>query len=116
QTLLHIHLLGRREGKEIDHRNGNGLDCRRRNLRFLSHLANVLNRKSRVAKSGRVGVIWRSSRSCWVASILHKGIRHVKHCPTFEAACQERERMEREYFGVSASDLIRHDKIAKEQK
>lgn len=36
-------LLGRQRGMEIDHLNGNKLDNRRQNLRFVSHSENVVN-------------------------------------------------------------------------
>lgn len=38
---LHRFLLGKKEGLEIDHINGNKLDNRRSNLRFVAHSANV---------------------------------------------------------------------------
>jgi len=41
---IHVFLLGSRKNKEVDHVNGNGLDNQRKNLRFLSHSKNLLNR------------------------------------------------------------------------
>lgn len=40
---LHRFLLGKKEGLEIDHINGNKLDNRRINLRFITHAENTKN-------------------------------------------------------------------------
>ena len=40
---LHLFLLGKRKGLEIDHINGNKLDNRRKNLRFITHAENTKN-------------------------------------------------------------------------
>ena len=41
KTALHRFLLGKKKGLEIDHVNGNKLDNRRNNLRFVKHHVNV---------------------------------------------------------------------------
>lgn len=47
---LHHLIMGKPPfGKEIDHINGKGWDCRRRNMRVVNHSQNMLNR-SRLAK------------------------------------------------------------------
>ena len=43
-TYLHADILGKRKGYEIDHINGNGLDCRKENLRHVTHQENLNNR------------------------------------------------------------------------
>lgn len=107
RTELHSFLLGVKAGMEIDHRNGNGLDCRRVNLRFLSHHANVLNVIP--PRSGRIGVRWRErgdGRSCWVASIMIDGKRTHRHFKTFEEAVTARRRMELDHLGITAEQII----------
>jgi hypothetical protein len=45
--LLHHLILPPPAGLEIDHRNGDGLDCRRQNLRIATHQQNMFNSQSR---------------------------------------------------------------------
>jgi hypothetical protein len=44
---MHQDILGKKEGFEPDHKNGNGLDNRRSNLRFVTHQQNLQNQKKR---------------------------------------------------------------------
>lgn len=54
---LHVSVLGVKQGKEIDHVNGNKLDNRRANLRHVSHSQNMRNMKiHKDNKSGFKGV------------------------------------------------------------
>ena len=54
----------------IDHRNGDGLDNRRANLRITTQAQNCANTRIRSNnKSGFKGVSWRADSSAWVAQI-----------------------------------------------
>ncbi len=54
---IHISLLGRKKGKEIDHIDGDGLNNQRKNLRWSSHSQNLRNRDIQLNnKSGFTGV------------------------------------------------------------
>lgn len=54
----------------IDHRNGDGLDNRRANLRISTQAQNCANTRIRSNnKSGFKGVSWKASRSAWCAQI-----------------------------------------------
>lgn len=81
---LHNYLLKSREGLVIDHINGNTLDNRRENLRYVTQKVNAQNRvKNPSNKSGTRGVHfdkgrkrpsggWRT-KPRWVASIYYEG-------------------------------------------
>ena len=61
----------------VDHRNGNGLDNRRSNIRAVDHAANARNKRVRIDnKSGFRGVTQRASRKGWRAMITHEGKEH----------------------------------------
>lgn len=70
---LHRHLWstwGLPPTREIDHENGNGLDCRRENLRAATSTQNRVNQAPTSAnRSGVRGVNWNKERGKWVAAI-----------------------------------------------
>jgi len=69
-VLLHRRLLSLENDKQGDHKNGNGLDNRRKNLRPASHEENARNsRRRRNGTSSFLGVSWDADRGKWVASI-----------------------------------------------
>lgn len=69
---LHVLLLGKKDGMDIDHINGNPLDNRRSNLRHISHKDNSRNCKlSKNNTSGFNGVNWVKSKNKWRARIKH---------------------------------------------
>ncbi len=73
---LHRFLMGEPEGKEIDHRDGDGLNNRRENLRTASHAENARNRfRTRPSKSGVKGVRPSENGLRWRASIVTDGRR-----------------------------------------
>src|SRR3989304_1418521 len=45
---MHSLIVGKKEGYEVDHINGDALDNRRCNLRFCKHRGNVLNKAVRI--------------------------------------------------------------------
>lgn len=60
-----------------DHRNGDGLDNRRANLRQATQGQNVCNQQMRSDNtSGFKGVTWFGTRGPWVAQIQHKRKHH----------------------------------------
>lgn len=71
---LHRVIMGEPEDMEVDHRNGNGLDNRRRNLRITSHALNQANQRPQVGKSSPFkGVSWHRISKRWHASIKVDG-------------------------------------------
>ena len=74
KILMHVAIMGRVNGMEVDHRNGNGLDNQRHNLRHCTHAENSRSRQvSRNNSSGYKGVHWSKGANKWVAQINHSG-------------------------------------------
>ena len=73
-------ILQAQSGQLVDHKNGNGLDNRRSNIRLCSQRQNQWNRQGIHGESHYLGVNWHKQRSKWVAKIrinykrLHLGL------------------------------------------
>jgi HNH endonuclease len=66
--LMHHVILKQKSHKDVDHINGDGLDNRKQNLRFISRTQNNYNSQKRVnATSKYKGVSWRKDREKWRA-------------------------------------------------
>lgn len=77
KVLMHRVLLTRTKGQEVDHKNGNGIDNRKRNLRICTKIQNHWNRgKSKRNTSGYKGVHWHRASKKWSANIT---ANHKKH-------------------------------------
>lgn len=91
-VLLHRELLGLAVGdpSEVDHINRNPLDCRRANLRIVTHAQNHQNRGSLPGSSSEHrGVSWNATRRAWVAYIHLDGklqVLGVFECETDAAS------------------------------
>lgn len=74
KILLHRFILGDAPGLDVDHINGDGLDCRRENLRLATRSQNMANTGARAGSgSGYKGVYARRNRSRWRAEITVEG-------------------------------------------
>jgi hypothetical protein len=69
---MHSLIVGS-NGGEIDHRNGDGLDNRRCNLRTVSHSLNQANRKASAGASKYKGVTWCKRKRLWQSRICVEG-------------------------------------------
>lgn len=69
---MHTFLIGKREGFQIDHIDGNGLNNRRTNLRHVTRSQNQWNRNPNQGKRFK-GIIY--SRGKWIAKIKKYGQR-----------------------------------------
>lgn len=71
--MLHRFILGlpRTPGRDdkVDHIDGDGLNCRRSNLRVVTNVQNIVNSGSRGGSSRYKGVTWDSKRSVWTMQI-----------------------------------------------
>lgn len=96
--LLHNLLLDCPSGYVVDHKDGNGLNCKRINLRVATHSQNMMNRKPWVNEVS--GVFFREDRNKWIARItVKKQVISLGSFDTFEEAKAERLKAEALYFG-----------------
>lgn len=70
---MHRLILEARKGQETDHRNGNGLDNQRANLRFCTSSQNNMNRAHGRGTSVYKGVSWSTRRRKWQVQIGCEG-------------------------------------------
>jgi hypothetical protein len=74
--LLHREVIGAPTGTEVDHIDGDGLNCRRSNLRFCTRSQNLQNGPVRSDnRAGLKGAIWDSRAGKWRAEISKDGRR-----------------------------------------
>jgi hypothetical protein len=77
---MHRLILGTPKGALTDHKNGDGLDNRRVNLRSATHGDNARNRRGDSSQSGYRGVSWNAPCGKWEVSLsvddktLHFGL------------------------------------------
>ncbi len=112
--LMHRVLLGEPEGL-VDHRNGDGLDNRRDNLREANTSQNCHNQKVTSRNtSGVKGVCWNKSRGKWQASVMAYGKRKTLRFATKEAASAWAEQERKRLHGEFASPAVLAALIAQE--
>ena len=68
---MHRNIMDAPKGSIVDHRNNEGLDNRRGNLRFATSSENVQNRRKTLNKTSSrfLGVSWKKKTGQWYASI-----------------------------------------------
>jgi len=108
---LHIligEMMGLSLSAEVDHRNRNGLDCRRSNLRDATHAQNACNTSlSPKNTSGVKGVSWRSDKKTWRATIkVNRKQRFLGHFDAIDDAAAAVVRARAELHGEFGSDGI----------
>lgn len=79
---LHRHVLGLGTGdwRQVDHVNGDRLDCRRSNLRIVTQAQNAQNAKSQGGYSRHRGVTWDKRKNRWYAGVQLNGRRIYLGC------------------------------------
>ncbi|OYY20902.1 MAG: hypothetical protein B7Y69_09295 [Sphingobacteriia bacterium 35-40-8] len=88
-VLLHRFIMAAPDSLQVDHRNGDGLDNQRVNLRLATRAQNNRNRRmNATSTSGVKGVRWHKRRGKWFAAITLDGKqRHLGYfLNTAEAA------------------------------
>lgn len=102
---LHRYILNAPIGIQVDHRNGDGLDNRRANLRVASVAQNAYNRRPMKGSfSGYKGVRHKMfTRDRWIASIGHeRRLLHIGMYDTAEEAARAYDAKAKELFGEFA--------------
>jgi HNH endonuclease len=97
-------IMGAKPNQLVDHRDGDTLNNRRKNLRYATSAQNASNRKVHSNnKYGHKGVYWRADMSAWQVSIYCNGKRiHLGYYPQLSDALAARHSAEREHFGEFA--------------
>lgn len=102
---MHQFILRLYGAQLIDHRNGDGLDNTRKNLRPCSQAENIRNSRKRTpALSKFKGVTWDNIRGVWWARILGGGKR--RHLGYFSSQClaaRAYDAAAKKYFGEFAA-------------
>ena len=98
-TTMHRQIMNYPDGKHVDHRNHNGLDNRRCNLRICTNTENMFNRRRLNSKSGFLGVTWFKRLKKWRASI-HLTIGYFD---SKEEAAKAYDQAARKLFGEFAN-------------
>lgn len=81
---LHAFIVQTQSGQHTDHRNGNGLDCRRANLRSCTPGQNQCNYRLRSLNTSGFRGVWPSNNGRWQSAI--KINKQTFHLGTFDTA------------------------------
>lgn len=97
---LHRLLMSPPDGLLVDHIDGDGLNCRRSNMRLATVAENTRNQRLSVAnKSRRRGVLWHKKQQKWVAYIGVSGrTLHLGRFDDLEEAAAKRAEAEAKYY------------------
>ena len=104
KTLLHRFILDVSQEQTIDHKNRDGLDCRRENLRLCTHSQNQHNRPAqRNNSTGYKGVRWNKTNKRYAANISVDGHRiHLGYFDSPEDAAYAYDQAALQHYGEFA--------------
>ena len=101
---MHRLIMNAPDGIEVDHKDGNGLNCQKENMRFCNHQGNSQNRRVNInSQSGFKGVSWHKYKNKWMARIGHDGqIENLGNFTDKEDAALAYNAAALKYFGEFA--------------
>jgi len=98
---MHREIIKCSSRKEVDHKNGNGLDNRKQNLRPCTHAQNICNTKS--SKRKYKGVNWNKQSERWRSMIMRNGHSFFLGCfDSPEEAAHAYDEAAKKYHGEFA--------------
>lgn len=99
--LMHRLILNAEKGQQVDHINGNGLDNRRNNLRFVTQSQNMMNAKKRRNTTSKYkGVSWNKHHKKWKAEINYKKTNLIGYFDVEKDAAMAYNRVAKKVYGV----------------
>lgn len=103
-VLMHRLILNAPRGVMVDHKNRDGLDNRRDNIRLCSNAQNMMNVGKSAGKTSRFkGVSWNKNKQMWTAAIKKDGKTvHLGAYQDEEIAARQYDRAARLSFGKFA--------------
>lgn len=106
---MHRQILKAKVGDIIDHRNGNGLDNQRENIRFCSRSQNAMNRKIQKNNTSLVPGVWfKKKNKSWEVGIkINRKYVYLGLFKEKKEAIRVRLQAVRKYFGDFANTTNR---------
>jgi len=105
--MMHRQIMGVKDSKiEVDHKDGNGLNNQRYNLRLTNGQQNISNSRKTILErtSFYKGVSWNNRHNKWVVQIMFKGERYyLGYYDSEVRAALIYDRKAKELFGEFAS-------------
>ncbi len=105
RLFMHVLLMGQRDGFMVDHRDGNGLNNVRSNLRWATSSQNQANKRHQRGNSNPYKGVWppTGEHPHWRAGITCDGVRYyLGNFATPEEAALAYDRKAKELFGEFA--------------
>lgn len=97
--LMHVLLMGKKTGLDIDHINGIKTDNRKHNLRFITRSQNIFNKQSPHGNNDITGVHFDKTRKKWMAYINYDKKRvYLGRFESKEEAISARKAAEEKYY------------------
>jgi len=111
-TFMHRFILDPPSNLLVDHKDGDGLNNTRENLRAATRIENLWNAKTREDnQSGIRGVCWHQASGKWMARIeVHKKVLYLGLFGSIEEATEVRRGAEKKHYGEFAPTRNRQHK------